>query len=67
MLLSQFLFFFYNLIFQVLHYAFQLVFSQPQVASSPGCGTPENVTLRLVVYHIHVHILRIFWEGEQLF
>uniref|UniRef100_A0A6B0TQP3 Putative salivary lipocalin n=1 Tax=Ixodes ricinus TaxID=34613 RepID=A0A6B0TQP3_IXORI len=66
MLLNQFFFFFYNLIFQLLHYFLQLGFSQPQVTSSRGCGTPNNVTLRLVVYHIHVHILRIFRTGEQL-
>uniref|UniRef100_A0A6B0TXT2 Putative salivary lipocalin n=1 Tax=Ixodes ricinus TaxID=34613 RepID=A0A6B0TXT2_IXORI len=67
MLLLQFLFFFYDFIFQVLHYFFQLGFSQPEVASSWGCGTPEDVTLRLVVYHIHVRIFRIFRGVEQLF
>uniref|UniRef100_A0A0K8R5F8 Putative salivary lipocalin n=1 Tax=Ixodes ricinus TaxID=34613 RepID=A0A0K8R5F8_IXORI len=42
MLLNQFLFYFFNLIFQVIHYAFQLGFLSHKSRSSPGCGTPEN-------------------------
>uniref|UniRef100_A0A6B0V2T8 Putative salivary lipocalin n=1 Tax=Ixodes ricinus TaxID=34613 RepID=A0A6B0V2T8_IXORI len=64
-LLRKFLFFFYNLIFQVLHYAFQLGFSQPHVASSQGWGTPKDITLRLVVYDIQVSIVITFRIRKQ--